>query len=296
MHNVPLYMINGALGAGKTTLLQYLLQQERFSQARVIENEFASESVDTALVAARAKEVATIAGACICCSTGDELLTALRDFAQTGDEPVIIESTGVADTLRVIEKLVVNDIFELYDLAQVLYVVDALETENGKLSEAMRREAEAADIVLVSKLDKLPAMERRALHASLTDQGLSRIIGMDHGVFPLAELGEASHMLDYFTEYDGEIAVSDTPTYSVIDTAALSLTPAELEAVWPHFVEAYGVRRLKGCITHDGQQWHVEATPRQFVVDRGGGALKLVLIGERASAISRTVFCQELGR
>ena len=78
-----LYLVNGALGAGKTTLLQYLLQQEQYSGARVIENEFAAESVDSALVARHADEVATIAGSCICCSSGDELISLLRTFSSS---------------------------------------------------------------------------------------------------------------------------------------------------------------------------------------------------------------------
>lgn len=40
-----LYLVNGSLGAGKTTLLQYLLQQEQYSGARVIENEFAAKAL-----------------------------------------------------------------------------------------------------------------------------------------------------------------------------------------------------------------------------------------------------------
>lgn len=295
MEKIELYLINGALGAGKTTLLQYLLSQERFQGARVIENEFAAESVDTAVLSAHVEEVATIAGDCICCSTGDELLTALRAFARSGDGPVIIESTGVANTLKVIEKLVVNDVFEQYTLAQSLYVVDGLETDGGQLSEVMRREVEAADIVLVSKLDMLPVADRRALYEALTAQGLSHIVAMDHGVFPLAELGETSHILAYFTEYDGEIAMSDTPTYSVIDTTALAIAPEQLERVWATMSQQYGLRRLKGGITDGVRQWHVEATPRQFVQRPGDVPHKLVLIGERAHEVSRAIFLRELG-
>ena len=295
MEKIELYLINGALGAGKTTLLQYLLRQERFRDARVIENEFAAESVDTAIVRAHVKEVTTIAGDCICCSTGDELLTALRAFAQSGDGPVIIESTGVAHTLKVIEKLVVNDVFEYYTLAQSLYVVDGLETSGGQLSEVMRREAEAADIVLVSKLDMLPLPDRRALYETLRAQGLSHIVGMEYGAFPMGELGNTSHILEYFTEYDGEIALSDTPIYSVIDTETLRLVPEQIERVWATMSQVYGLRRLKGGITDGVRQWHIEATPRQFVQRPGDIPHKLVCIGERAHEISRAVFLKEVG-
>ena len=43
---IALYLVNGALGAGKTTLVDFLVQQPEFAGARVIENEFASESIN----------------------------------------------------------------------------------------------------------------------------------------------------------------------------------------------------------------------------------------------------------
>ena len=139
---IPLYLVNGALGAGKTTLLQYLLKQPAFAGARVIENEFAAESVDSALLSRQVEEVATIAGSCICCNIGDELADLLHEFAEKSNLPVIIESTGVANTLKVIEQLVVADIFEVYDLCQSLYVLDALETQYNELNATMLREAQ----------------------------------------------------------------------------------------------------------------------------------------------------------
>ena len=77
-----LYLINGPLGAGKTTLLKYLLSTPEFADARVVENEFASQSVDTAQLHTHQAEVKTIAGVCICCSTGRELTTALEELAE----------------------------------------------------------------------------------------------------------------------------------------------------------------------------------------------------------------------
>ncbi len=121
---IALYLVNGALGAGKTTLVDFLVQQPEFAGARVIENEFASESVDSCTLAQRVDEVATIAGECICCSSGEELIDILHNFAISGKAPVIIESTGVANTLRVVEKLLAGDTFMQYDLKQSLYVVD----------------------------------------------------------------------------------------------------------------------------------------------------------------------------
>ena len=138
---IALYLVNGALGAGKTTLVDFLVQQPEFAGARVIENEFASESIDSCTLAQRVDEVATIAGECICCSSGEELVDILHNFAISGGAPVIIESTGVANTLRVVEKLLAGDVFEQYDLKQSLYVVDGAEARADGLAEALLAEA-----------------------------------------------------------------------------------------------------------------------------------------------------------
>ena len=53
---IALYLVNGALGAGKTTLVDFLVQQPEFAGARVIENEFASESIDSCRLAQRVDE------------------------------------------------------------------------------------------------------------------------------------------------------------------------------------------------------------------------------------------------
>ena len=194
---IALYLVNGALGAGKTTLVDFLVQQPEFAGARVIENEFASESIDSCRLAQRVDEVATIAGECICCSSGEELIDILHNFAISGKAPVIIESTGVANTLRVVEKLLAGDIFEQYDLAQSLYVVDGAEARADGLAEALLAEAQAADVVLVSKLDLLAENDCQQLIETLLQQGLTNVVNMDHGKFDLDQLGGESRILDY---------------------------------------------------------------------------------------------------
>ena len=150
-----LYLINGPLGAGKTTLLRELLKQPQFQSARVIENEFASTSVDTDQLHDHQAEVKTIAGLCICCSTGDELIEALLSLADS-PEPVIIEATGVANSLMLIEKLIVGNILDKYELAHGIFVLDAVEAVAHPDSlEVYHDELQAADTLLVSKTDLL---------------------------------------------------------------------------------------------------------------------------------------------
>ena len=295
---IALYLVNGALGAGKTTLVDFLVQQPEFAGARVIENEFASESIDSCRLAERVDEVATIAGECICCSSGEELIDILHNFAISGKAPVIIESTGVANTLRVVEKLLAGDIFEQYDLQQSLYVVDGAETRVNGLAEVLLTEAQAADIVLLSKLDLLTDSNRQQLIEILSQQGLTNVVRMDRGKFDLAQLGSQSQILDYLLLHDpAENAAEDALNYSVVDVAGLVISTEEIETVWTNLRDKYALRRMKGAVADGDEIFHIEATPQQIQVTRGttDESLKLVVIGERAREITRAVIMKELG-
>lgn len=190
----------------------------------------------------------------------------------------------------------VADIFEVYDLCQSLYVLDVLETQHDELNVTMLREAQAADLVLVSKVDMRAPEVARNLLDSLKHQGLSRVIAMNHGEFDIGELGQESRALAYFASFDGDILADESATYSVIETSGLAITPDKLEAAWLELQRAYGLRRLKGGICDGAKTWHVEATPRQIRFEAGSADLtKLVVIGERAYELNNDVFRQELG-
>ena len=295
---IALYLVNGALGAGKTTLVDFLVQQPEFAGARVIENEFASESIDSCMLAQRVDEVATIAGECICCSSGEDLIDILHNFAISGKAPVIIESTGVANTLRVVEKLLTGDIFEQYDLKQSLYVVDGAEAKADGLAEALLAEARAADMVLISKLDLLVEKDRQQLIETLLQQGLTNVVNMDHGKFDLSRLGSESRILDYLLLHEPvKNAAEYALNYSVIDVAELAISAEKIENIWASLRDKYALRRMKGAVADGDEIFHIEATPQQIQVTRGttDESLKLVVIGERAREITRAVIMKELG-
>ena len=295
---IALYLVNGALGAGKTTLVDFLVQQPEFAGARVIENEFASESIDSCRLAERIDELATIAGECICCSSGEELVDILHNFAISGKAPVIIESTGVANTLRVVEKLLASDVFEQYDLKQSLHVVDGAEARVDGLAEALLAEAWAADMVLISKLDLLAENDCRQLIETLLQQGLTKVVRMDHGVCDLAQLSSESQILDYLLLHDpAENAAENALNYSVVDVAGLVISTEEIETVWTNLRDKYTLKRMKGAVADGDEICHIEATPQQIRLTRGATneSLKLVVIGERAREITYAVIMKELG-
>ena len=244
------------------------------------------------------RKVSTIAGECICCSSGEELIDILHNFAISGRAPVIIESTGVANTLRVVERLLAGDIFEQYDLKQSLYVVDGAEARADGLAEALLAEAQAADTVLISKLDLLSENDRQQLIETLLQQGVTNVMNMDHGKFDLVQLGDKSQILDYLLLHEPAKNVAENAlNYSVVDVAELAISAEKIEKIWASLRDKYALRRMKGAAADGGEIFHIEATPQQIRVTRGATdeSLKLVVIGDRAREITRAVIMKELG-
>src|SRR5580704_12099925 len=100
MKRIPIVLINGSLGSGKTTLVKRLLKSQPFAGSLLIENEFASVNIDQQSIADdHGDEILEISGSCICCSTGEELESALDGIvARHWDKPVLLEATGMANS------------------------------------------------------------------------------------------------------------------------------------------------------------------------------------------------------
>ncbi len=285
----PLYLINGPLGAGKTTFLRQLLRLPEYVNARVIENEFASTSVDTEQLHDHQAEVQTIAGVCICCSTGDELTDALQELSNS-TEPVVIEATGVANSLKLIEKIVVADMLEFYDINHAVFILDALEA-SVNLEETLKiykNELQAADTVLISKTDLLSTKQLDALMDALQKLKLSQVSLVNDGVFEASLLDRSSNILAYFANLNERIDNHDGDSnYTIIDMTDIAVEVDRIEAVWATLRDTYELRRLKGNVQNSaGQRWHVEATPGQSkITEYSSGALQLVLIGAKATSV-----------
>ena len=211
---------------------------------------------------------------------------------------MIIESTGVANTLRVVEKLLAGDIFEQYDLKQSLYVVDGAEARADGLAKTLLAEARAADMVLISKLDLLAENDRQQLIETLLQQGVTDVVNMDRGKFDLAQLGRQSQILDYLLLHEpAENAAENALNYSVVDVSGLAISAEKIEKIWASLRDKYALRRMKGAVADGDEIFHIEATPQQIQVTHGttDEPLKLVVIGERAREITRAVIMKELG-
>ena len=84
---LPRVLIGGWLGAGKTTLVNQLLRQAAGRRLAVLVNDFGEQGLDADLIEGSADEVLELAGGCICCSYGADLLGALRRVAARQPRP-----------------------------------------------------------------------------------------------------------------------------------------------------------------------------------------------------------------
>ncbi len=294
MDKPSLYLINGPLGAGKTTLLKFLLSTEFFADARIVENEFASADVDAEQLKAHRAEVRSIAGVCICCSTGRELTTALEELAEASNSPVIVEASGVASTLALIEKLTATQLFDYYSLQHAIFVLDAAETiARPELIDIHKEELIAADTVLISKMDLLEPEEAADLMQQLSAHREGQIESMYYGEVDISLIQKPSQILDFYNEHENAHREHDQePSYAIINTNDKDISVDALTSLWPQLVADYSAERMKGAILQGGVVWHVDATPAQCRIaksDTQNESLNLVIIGGDASRITEDV-------
>ena len=94
----PTLIVGGYLGAGKTTLVNHLLRHAGGRRIAVMVNDFGELTIDADLIEGAEGSVLALAGGCVCCSFGSDLLGALQDVLQRQPPPdlILIETSGVA--------------------------------------------------------------------------------------------------------------------------------------------------------------------------------------------------------
>ena len=153
---IPMVVLGGWLGSGKTTLLNRLLRcADAGERIAVLVNDVGEVNLDVDLVASRDGDIVELTNGCICCSIGESLSVTLRDLVLNDRPPdrVVIEASGIAEPDRVAaygdrRRLRPDGVVVVVDATDL--VARAADQHHGPL---VRRQVEAADLLLVTKAD-----------------------------------------------------------------------------------------------------------------------------------------------
>lgn len=208
----PVSLLTGFLGSGKTTLLNAWLRCPSLSDAAVIVNEFGEVGIDHALIASSNDNTIELSTGCLCCTVRGDLVDTLRGLAERrarGEirpfSRVLIETTGLADPVPVIQALITAPVAGTYRLSRVITAVDGVQGLNTleRHREALKQ-AVVADELVLTKLD-LEAGAPEALASRL--RGLNPGAGVHRsrlGAPPPPELLEGADVYDPATK-PGEV-------------------------------------------------------------------------------------------
>jgi G3E family GTPase len=188
----PLILLTGFLGAGKTTTINRVLARQHHRRVGVIINELGRIDIDTRLIKSRSGDVMELAGGCVCheVRVQSELWAAIAEVNRRSQpELILLETTGIAEPWSILDGLegLGDDAPAL--AAGVVCVVDA-EAGAAQLArhEEARAQVEAADRILLTKLDLAPADAVVALHKDLARRNAEA----ERASFPDTEAGHAA--------------------------------------------------------------------------------------------------------
>ncbi|WP_139492598.1 CobW family GTP-binding protein [Brevibacillus dissolubilis] len=162
--SIGVYILTGYLGSGKTTLLQNLLTylKQTSSNVVVMMNEMGEEDIDGEQIQGLGFPVKKMLDGCICCSIRGELTDALKEVIHNlHPEHIIIETTGVADPIDVVDAMTHPELYEHIDLKGIISVVDASRfldlnssfKSSSSLVKTVRNQVKYADLIILNKVD-----------------------------------------------------------------------------------------------------------------------------------------------
>ena len=153
---IPTLIVGGYLGAGKTTLVNHLLRHAGGRRIAVMVNDFGELTIDADLIEGAEGSVLALAGGCVCCSFGSDLLGALQDVLQRQPPPdlILIETSGVAlpaavaRSVRLLPGLSIDGIVLMLDSETVRQ-----RSADPYVGDLVRQQLLDADLLILNKTE-----------------------------------------------------------------------------------------------------------------------------------------------
>ncbi len=299
---LPVTVITGFLGAGKTTVLRHLLTRSG-QRLAVMVNEFGSVGLDGDLIRSCGfcpddevdGRLVELNNGCLCCTVQDDFLPTMEQLLERADQldGIVVETSGLAlprpllqalDWPAIRSRVHVNGVVTLVDgeaLAAGSPVADreALEQQRRDdpsldhitaIDELFRDQLQAADLVLLSRADRLSPSQLDGLQSNLNAQtrpgtallpvahgavDTSVVLGLEH------HAGEPTdhHSHDHVHDHHGHDHDHDHHDHSHVAMVSGGLRlegefdRAALEQLLPRLVSEHQVLRLKGRVWLPGK-------------------------------------------
>lgn len=263
---VPFTVVGGYLGAGKTTLVNHLLRAGAGRRLAVVVNDFGAIDIDAALVEAAEGDMLSLANGCVCCSLAAGFAVVLQQLLDRDPpvEHVLVEVSGVGDPWQVAQwgrtpGLRLDGVIVLADTTAVRE-----QAADRYVGDTVRRQLEAADVVVATKTDLVDALAASEVTAWLAQAAPGRpIVDAVFGAVPLGVL-LGSHLDD--RRPPGPAGHHELASWAL--AAERPVERAELEAWLVGLPE--GVLRVKGVVRLAG------SPERRAVVQAVGARREIV--------------------
>ena len=296
---LPVTVVTGFLGAGKSTLLRRLLLTSGLRLA-VLVNEFGEVGIDGDLIRSCGfcpedeleGRVVELANGCLCCTVQDEFLPTMQQLLQRADQldGIVVETSGLALPLPLVQAFGWPEIRTRTRVTGVVTVVDgealaagsvvgdpaALEAQRqadpsldhlSDLNELFDDQLEAADLILLSRADRLDPLQLEQLQGQLRARsraGVS-VLPMERGDVPAAlllgldraETDHHSHDHDHDHDHDHHDH-SHVAMQSAVVRWQGAFQRRALEQALQEQIEAQGLLRLKGRAWLPGKRYPLQ--------------------------------------